>query len=201
MQQNIYYLVFTDPQNFRLYCDTPETRDLVVQTGNWYAAHDIPTEYQQDFDASNFEISLGQNKELIIREKPSAKPQEITFEEYQKQKLNEAYQYGNSTEIDANLINGTPIVINAETRTKIRERIEMAQSNNQTTDTIRLGSFAVSLSLEQIHQLLNQISKRAIANYDNLQQHLAQIQNIHDKPTLDNYDFKTGYQKPLEFNL
>uniref|UniRef100_UPI00311919E9 hypothetical protein n=1 Tax=Mesomycoplasma ovipneumoniae TaxID=29562 RepID=UPI00311919E9 len=100
MENYIYYLVFTDPQNFRVYCDTQETRDLVVKNENWYASHDIPAQYQQDFDASNFDISLNENKQLIIREKESEKPKEPSFEEYQKQKLNEAYQYGNSTEVD-----------------------------------------------------------------------------------------------------
>lgn len=201
MENYIYYLVFTDAQNFRLYCDTQETRDLVVKNENWYVTHNIPDKYQKNFDLDNFDISLGENKELIIREKESEKPKEPTFEENQKQKLNDAYQYGNSTEVDANLINGTPIVISADVRTKIRERLEIAQINEQTTDTIRLGNISVSLPLEQIHQLLTQISKRAIANYDNLQQHLAQIQAIKDQQNLDNYDFKTGYQKPLEFNL
>lgn len=133
-------------------------------------------------------------KELQIEKKPAP------FSEQKREKLKEARKYGNSPAVDANLYRGEPLVIRTELRTKLRERFATLKANNQSTTTIVFGKLTITALISQLEEALTKIAYRAIQNYDNLQNHLSAIEKLTTTEALNEYDFRTGYQLPLNLD-
>lgn len=187
-----YYLIFTDPHTFRVHNDTEEN---MAQVRGFYKKIKVPDVFQEGFQASAFNISLSEDGHLIIEKKP--KP----LEDVRTEILRQAEFYGNSPEVDANTINGQPVVIDIATRLKIQERLLRKKAKGQTVDTIRMKGLKISLPIDAIQDLLEKIADRAIENYEVLQNHIEKILSLTDEKSLRAYDYKTGYLAALEWKL
>lgn len=187
-----YYLIFDQPNIFRVLKDSDQGINSINDA---YAIFKVPEELQTDFNASDYNIELSENKELSISKK------ELPFNEFKKTIIANAYSYGNSDAVNQNLVNNIPIVIDTTLRLKIRERIFRAKEKGLNTDTIRFGNQKISLTIDKLEEMLGAVVDRAIANYEILQQHLTNMSELNNKEALSNYDYKTGYIAPLTFNL
>lgn len=190
-EQANYYLVFDSPNVFRVFFDT----DAVMNNTEAFFIVKVPEQFQENFNPENYNIALSQDKQLLISKKP------VPFSELQRQKRNEVYRYGNSEEIDSNIVAGHRILIDALTRMKIQERLKRAKEKGETLDNLHLGAFRVNLPIRLIEDMLGAIVDRAIENYEILQKHLANIDKITTPAELAEYDYKTGYLAPLSFEI
>lgn len=190
-EQANYYLVFDSPNVFRVFFDT----DAVMNNTEAFFIVKVPEQFQENFKPENYNIALSRDKQLLISRKP------IPFAELQKQKRQDAYHYGNSEEIDCNFFGGRKISIDAITRMKIQERVMRAKQKGKDQDTLHLGAFRVNLPIRLIEDMLGAIVDRAIENYEILQRHLANIDNLSLPEELAEYDYKAGYKAPLSFDI
>lgn len=190
-EQAYYYLVFDTPTIFRVFFDT----DSAMKNTEAFFIGKVPEQFQENFKPENYNIALSQDKQLLISKKP------VPFAELQKQKRQDAYRYGNSEEIDCNFFGGRKISIDAVTRMKIQERVMRAKQKGKDQDALHLGAFRVNLPIQLIEDMLGAIVDRAIENYEILQKHLANIDNLSLPEELAEYDYKAGYKAALSFDI
>lgn len=127
-----------------------------------------------------------------------------TLDEIKAQKLAQIEAYDMSPAVNSFSINGVSMWLDRGTRASLKVTIEAFKANGITTITLWTAGnnpVPVTLSIEQLENLLLSLEMYAKAAYDTTAQHKANVQALTTAEIVINYDYKVGYPGKLTITV
>ena len=124
---------------------------------------------------------------------------EETIEDVRANVLSRLEDYDTSDEVNGFYVNGMHIWLDKGTRVGLVLRFNAEIGNGKENTSLWYNGMEFPLTLNNALQMLYAIEMYASECYDNTQKHIAAIKSLETKEELENYDFRTGYPKKLNF--
>ena len=130
-----------------------------------------------------------------------------TLEDLRARKIAEILAYDSSSEVNEFSINGQPMWLPFETRTRLdrRFKVEIAeaaakgQTAENTNTTLWYEGQSFEMPLDVAQKILTSLELYATYCYDNTQRHIAEVMKMDSVEAIETYGYTTGYPDKLEF--
>jgi hypothetical protein len=132
-------------------------------------------------------------------------PEEVTMtddEIFQNEKnnlLNVIASFDNSDSVNNFYMQGEPMWLDFENRSRLLLRFQAETNNGNETTTLWYNGKEYTLPLDVAIKLLYELETYASKCFDNTQRHLAEVRKIETLEELKNYDYMSGYPEQLRF--
>lgn len=123
-----------------------------------------------------------------------------TIEELRERLICEINQWDKSINVNSFSLRGKKIWLDKETRSSIKETVEVKQRKGYATSYIWYNEDQFELNCEDILSMLEDIAIYADACNSVTMRHLANVKTCDDMGTLQNYNYHAGYPDKLNFD-
>lgn len=121
------------------------------------------------------------------------------LERAKAKKLSEIKAYDSSDNVNSVTLNGVKLWLNAESRARIKMRLESENALGKESTTLWYGEIGFTLNVAQAMQMLYALESYASTCYDVTQRHKNAVAEMSSVDEVNAYDYTTGYPDKLSF--
>lgn len=142
------------------------------------------------------EMILADGWEEYVTPEPT---EEELLSRAKRNKVREVGAYDTSEEVNIFYMQGQPMWLDFEDRSRLLLRFQAETAKGNETTTLWSNGKEYALPLSVAINMLYELETYASKCYDNTQRHLANIDVLKNIEDIESYDYRIGYPEKLEF--
>jgi hypothetical protein len=124
-----------------------------------------------------------------------------TLESVKDEMIYKITKYDSSNVINTFYIDGTPVWFNKNDRIALRNRFNTESKIGLKRTTLWYNNIPYEMTLEDAIIMMDNLELYASYCFDNTQRHIHNVKSMTDVDEIKNYNYRTGYNKPLNITL
>lgn len=130
---------------------------------------------------------------------PFLKEHQYSIDELKEMKVVEIESYDKSEAVNSFMFNNISMWFDKATRVGLMNSINIEKQAGKLETSLWFKGQVFNMSLEQATNILREVELYSLACYNVTQRHIANVNQLTTKGTIDTYDFKVGYPEKLVF--
>lgn len=127
-----------------------------------------------------------------------ARQQAFVLEQAKREKIREIDAYDTSSAVNSFFYGDWEYWLDRETRVSVRSTAQIMKDSGHQTMTLWLGDVNVTLTLEEVLQMLAVLEMYALECYNTTARHKANVKTLTTIEDVEAYDHKAGYPEKIK---